>query len=117
MQLKNIILHSQPVPNFQEIPSVDQLISSGNYSLVITKIFRQYMEPPFGECSNYRPNIYQYFNASSHMQCYRQCLRHFGEKHYNCTPLLIDGSFNELDFPTNDNTFCKNEIFSKNSKQ
>ena len=38
-------------------------------------------------------------------------LRNFAERLYNCTPLLIDGSFNELDFPTNDNTLCGFEKF------
>ena len=105
-RIKNILLHSQTVPNFDELLSVDHLITSDNYSLLLSKTLTQYMEPPFGECSDYKPITQQHFNASSYMQCKRQCLRHFGEMLYNCTPLLIDGSFSELDFPTNDKTLC-----------
>ena len=113
LKIRNVLLHSQPVPNFDELHSVDHLIASDNYSLVLTKTLTQYMEPPFGECSNYWPITQQHFNASSHMQCQRQCLRNFAERLYNCTPLLIDSSFNELDFPTNDKTLCGFEIFKE----
>ena len=111
--IKNILLHSQPVPDFAELLSVDHLIASDNYSLVLSKTLTQYMEPPFGECSKYWPINHKYYNASSYMQCRRQCLRHFGERLYNCTPLLIDGSFSELDFPTNDKTLCDSGKYVK----
>ena len=104
--VKNILLHSQPVPNFDELPLVDLKVSSDNYSIVVTKNLRQYLEPPFGECSIYSKNSGQPFNASSHMQCYRLCLGNFAERLLNCTPLLIDGSFSELDFPTNETNLC-----------
>ena len=125
--IENILLHSQPIPHFQEMSSTMSKTKplSENHTLIVSKTLRTYLEHPFGNCSYYYPKTVRPFNASSYMQCYRLCIRDFAEKLFNCVPLFIDDSISEFDFPTNDKTLCpfekfvalnnitKNQLFSK----
>ena len=107
--LKSVLLHSQPIAHFNEMTSMDTTISSDNYSLVVTKILRSYLGPPYSQCSYYHSDSERPFNALSYMQCYRQCLRIYAQKDIslNCTLLLIDGSVNNLDYINNNYNLCK----------
>ena len=94
--IEYILLHSQPIPHLNDLTILS--IKSQNYSLVVSKIIRTYLEPPFGECSQYLPNTGQPYNAISFMQCYRQCTRDYFQKIFNCSLLFTDYSINDLDF-------------------
>ena len=111
-----ILLHSQPIPHLKEM-SIDYKISY-NCSLLVTKTKRLHLEPPYSQCSHYRSDTKRPFNALSHMQCYRHCLRSFAQNNnqLNCTPFLIDDMITELDFFTEKNIYCKTEkrvLFNK----
>ena len=105
---KQILLHSQPFPHYKELIATmgDSKPVSENYTLFVTKTLRTYLEPPYGECNSYSSRTYQPFNASSHMECYRLCIRDFYEKLFNCVPLFIDDSMIESDFLTTNKTLC-----------
>ena len=107
--LKQVLLHSQPIAHFNEMTSMDTTISSDNYSLVVTKILRSYLGPPYSQCSHYQSPSERPFDGLSYMQCYRQCLRIYAQKDIslNCTLLLIDGSVNNLDYINNNYNLCK----------
>ena len=106
--VKKILVHSQPIPHFYELSSsmTESKPISENYTLILSKTLRTYLEPPFGDCSYYSPNSDQPFNASSYMQCYRLCIKDLIEKQFNCVPLFIEDSISEMDFPTNNKTLC-----------
>ena len=111
--VKSIAFHSQPVPHFAELTSLELEMKSNNYSFIITKTLRSYLEPPFGNCSQYSEENYRPFDATSHMQCYRQCIRSAAKDLFNCVPLFMDDSINELDFPSNDTKLCYNREMKK----
>ena len=58
--------------------------------------------------------------SSSHLQCYRRCLINYCWKHFNCYPVFIDYSINELDLMSNqeynETNICFNNIL-RNSKK
>ena len=111
-EFKSIILHSQPIPHLKEF-NIMSFKKSHNYSLLVTKTKRSYLGPPYSQCSHYRSDTKTPFNALSHMQCYRHCLRTFAQNHnrLNCTPLFIDDIITELDLLTEENILCKFEEF------
>ena len=73
-----------------------------NYTFIVRKVLRSYLEFPFGNCSHYFPEIVGPFNASSHIQCYRRCLISFARKHIGCNPVFIDLTISELDLEPNE---------------
>ena len=97
-QFVNMFLHTGLIPNFEEFGSEFTKIKSDNYTLLLTKTLRTYLESPFGNCSHYSPKTDRLFNASSYKQCYRNCLRSYAKIHFNCIPLMIDRYFSENDF-------------------
>ena len=101
-KLTNIVLHSQPVPNLSEMSTLSVHFNANNYSLIVRKVLRSYLEPPFGNCSHYSPVSYRAFNASSHMQCYRRCRIYVSRKYMGCHPVFIDFSISELDLEPNE---------------
>ena len=98
MRLTHIFIHSDLFPNFNEIFYNEFNLYYENFTLVLAKTVRQYMDPPVGHCSRYSVPSDQTFNAESHIQCYRKCYRYLVRKDLNCTLLTMDYSFNMLDF-------------------
>ena len=99
--LANIFLHSQPVPHLSEIPTLSFYFSTKNFTIIVRKVLRSYLEPPFGNCSHYYDSD-RAFDASSHMQCYRRCFIYFARKHIGCHPVFVDNSISELDLEPNE---------------
>ena len=99
--LKNVLLHSQPIPHLNDLSYFNVEFKSNNNSLIIRKILRSYLEPPFGNCSHYSNNDLP-FNARSYLQCYRRCLISFARTHIGCHPVFIDFSISELDLEPNE---------------
>ena len=108
-KLNSFSLHWQPIVQVNEISI--QWKNAQNYSLLVMKYRRSYLGPPYSQCSHYRSDTKRPFNALSHMQCYRHCLRTFAQnfKHINCTPFFIDNMITELDL-LNKQGFCKYEM-------
>ena len=100
-KLLNIALHSNPIPNLGEMSSANIHFRANNNSLIIRKVLRSYLEPPFGNCSHYYFQTVRAFNASSHMQCYRRCLIYFARKYVGCDPVYIDFAISESDLEAN----------------
>ena len=71
-KVNNIFLHSTSIPNFSEIPMVSFHFMGKNSTIIVRKVLRSYLEPPFGNCSHYYPQIISPFNATNHMQCYQK---------------------------------------------
>ena len=110
---KSILLHSQSIPHMKEMNMIDFKITH-NYTLVVTKTKRSYLGPPYSQCSHYRSDTKRPFNALSHMQCYRHCLRTFAQNdnRLNCTRLFIDDIITELDLFSETTVFCKYDKLS-----
>ena len=105
-KLTHIFIHSDLFPNFNEIFYNEFNLYYENFTLVLAKTVRQYMDPPVGHCSRYSVPSAQTFNAESHIQCYRKCYRYLVRKDLNCTLLTMDYSFNMLDFNSLDENLC-----------
>ena len=52
-------------------------------------------------CSDYEGDS-RLYNTTNQWQCYRQCLRSWGQKEFKCNPVFIDNTIHELDFTSND---------------
>ena len=88
VQLLNILLHSQPILQISEIPTFTFHFKENNFTIIVRKVLRSYLEPPFGNCNNYLSPSHRAFNASSHMQCYRRCLIYFARYLLKCEPVF-----------------------------
>ena len=97
LSIQNVLFHSQPIPHLKEMSSFGSYIADNNQSRVMSKILRSYLEPPFGNCSDYRSNSGQPYNAISHMDCYRKCLAHHSNERLGCVPLFIAETIHERD--------------------
>jgi hypothetical protein len=64
------------------------------------------MKPPHGQCSDYSDQN----NFDNQWQCYRQCLKNFAGKQFECKPVFIDYTIHELDFTSNDLKDCNSSI-------
>ena len=111
-------LHWQPIMQ----PEMITWKRADNFNLLVTKNIRKYLGPPYSQCSHYRSDTKRPFNALSHMQCYRHCLRKFARnyKHLNCTPFFLDNMVTDLDLLNEINVTCKYEklqIFRMMSKK
>ena len=97
LSVQNVLLHSQPIPHLKEMSSFGLYIAGNNHSMVMSKILRTYLEPPFGNCSHYRTNSGQTYNTISHMDCYRKCLAKHSIELLGCVPLFIVEQIHEKD--------------------
>ena len=107
--LYDILMHSELIPEYNEMSTLEiQSINthSHNYSIILSKTIRQYLERPIGQCSHYRTDTDRPFNATSYVQCYRLCLKSYAIKHLNCSPLLIHSSLNGMDFDKSGDNLC-----------
>ena len=113
LSIQNILLHSQPIPQLKEMSSFGLFFEGYNQTIFMSKIMRQYLEHPFGNCSYYRPNSGQLYNAISHMDCYRKCLAYNSIELLGCVPLFIAETIHERDIEFFDKNHCYLEEFEK----
>ena len=114
--LNEFSLHWQPVTKPDEMNNIIWK-KVQNFRLLLTKTLSTYLGPPYSQCSHYRSDTDRPFNALSHMQCYRHCLRRLAQndKHLNCTPFFIDSMISDLDLLDENKIFC-NYSMMKNFK-
>ena len=62
--------------------------------ILIMKTMHQYLKAPYGNCSDYQDRL---FNSTNQWQCYRQCIKTFAEKKFDCKPVFIENTLHELD--------------------
>ena len=109
--MQNVILHSSPIPHLKEMSSLGLYIASKNHTLITSKTLRSYLEPPFGNYSDYRQNGGQPYNAISHMDCYQKCLGYQSIELLGCVPLFIAEMIHERDTEFLDTKHCLLEDF------
>ena len=114
----NIIFHQDTIPYSADWKRFDQKFDDGfNYTIFVSKLLRQYLGHPYGECSDYQiPSALTYY-ATSSMQCYRKCIQWQHIKQFNCTPIFIDNYVHENDFESIDTEFCSIDTFDKRENQ
>jgi hypothetical protein len=85
---------------------------TGDQEYVVSMYSKEYLKPPHGECSDYSDKYsYNLRDKTEHKitnqwQCYRQCLKMFGQQKFNCKPVFIENTIHELDFASNDFKDC-----------
>ena len=75
----------------------NSIVSSRDYrnlKFFVKKTMHQYLEAPYGDCSDYQDRL---FNSTNKWQCYRQCIKTFAEKKFYCKPVFIENTLHELD--------------------
>ena len=121
-----IKLHSNDIPpeflrhNFDTDLSIHY-----NYTIIVSKRLRQSLSRPYNKkCNDYSDSSGQPLAVTSHTQCVRNCIKEYSVKHFNCTPLFIDGVSHESDFnfsqPIDNRIFCSvlkeyNRIYYSNN--
>ena len=68
-----------------------------NHTLLVRQTSRQFIGWPYGQCSTYSLPSVHTFNATSHNQCYRQCIQYQYKCQLNCSPIFIDNFIIESD--------------------
>ena len=63
-------------------------------TILVLKTMHHYLKAPYGNCSDYQDHL---FNSTNQWQCYRQCIKTFAEKKFNCKPVFIENTLHELD--------------------
>ena len=108
-KLNTILIHSDLFPKFNQLFHNEFNLYFENFTIVLAKTVRQYLEPPIGQCSRYSIPSPKTFDAKSHIQCYRKCFRRLFRNDLNCTLLTLDYSFNMLDFENLDENLCDSD--------
>ena len=104
-----IKFHSNEIPSEYLIYNFDTDLSVHyNYTIIVSKTLRQSLSRPYNKkCNDYSDSTGQSLSVTSHKQCVRHCIKEYYLKHFNCTPLFIDGVSHESDFSQS----FKNRIF------
>ena len=105
-EIRKIIIHSDVIPTKYEINvkhDIEFIIRNNpkNYTFSVIRWSRQYLDSPYGQCSDYRDS-----DSKSRQLCYRKCFRNNIEKTFQCIPLFVDYYVSELDSIPNTTQLC-----------
>ena len=119
IMIENIIFHTHVIPTVDEFNSMTFQLSLTplNYTVMLTKELRRYLGHPYSKCNNYQGEGHP-FNGSSHIHCYRQCIREYIKRNMSCVPLIIDNLIHEMDFTSYESEVCslKNDSIEMQGK-